>query len=207
VISHSVISRVLAATDMLDLANSYSPKPLKKVGAQWVGPCPFHSENTPSFYVSAGREWWHCKGACGKGGSAIDFVMAIERLSFPDAVRKLATRAGIEIENSTPADAAKESYARQIAAEAKWFWKRQGIEVDNPEIALKKYYEHRSANPGATVDEFRAEQELVKECLRIETAAAEMVGDLFPESFEELLDIICRPREEERSPILESDFV
>src|SRR5208337_819571 len=98
-ISHFNISRVISSTDMLDLANQYAAKPLRKVGAQWVGLCPFHSEKTGSFYISAGREWFHCKG-CNAGGGPIDFVMRIERLSFPDAVRLLAARAGIEVENS-----------------------------------------------------------------------------------------------------------
>jgi DNA primase len=188
VISHFNISRVLAATDMLDLANSYATKPLKKVGAQWVGSCPFHSEKTPSFYISASREWWHCKGACGKGGSAIDFVMAIERLSFPDAVRLLAAKANIDL--GGPAEPVKDAYARQLAKESAWFWERQGIKVEDPEKALKEYYEFRTLNPHLTVRQFQEERKLEAECLRVETAAAGMVGDLFPESFDELIYLI-----------------
>ena len=202
-ISHFNISRVLAATDVLDLANSYAAKPLRKVGAQWVGLCPFHPERSPSFSVSAGREWWHCKG-CNAGGSAVDFVMKIERVSFPDAVRILAQRAGIDI--GGPAEPAKEAYARQLAKESKWWWQSKGIHVDNPEKALKQYYEFRTLNPSLTVRQFKQEQELAAECERIETAAAGIVGDLFPENFDELIDVICRPREEERSPVLASEF-
>ena len=202
-ISHFNIGRVLAATDMLDLANSYSSKPLRKVGAQWVGLCFFHSERTGSFSVSAGREWWTCHG-CGAGGGPIDFVMKIERVSFPDAVRLLAQRAGIDL--GGPAEPAKEAYARQLARESAWFWKSQGIHVDDPEIALKKYYEYRTLNPNLTVRQFKQEQELAAECSRIETAAAGIVGDLFPENFDELIDVICQRGEEERSPILASEF-
>ena len=201
-ISHFNISRVLAATDMLDLANQYVK--MRKAGVQWSGNCPFHAENTPSFYVSASREWWHCKGACGKGGSAIDFVMAIERVSFPDAVRILAQRAGINI--GGPAEPTKEAYARQLARESAWWWKSQGIHVDDPETARKKYYEYRTLNPSLTVRQFKEEIEVVKECERIETAAAGIVGDLFPENFDELIDVICQRGEEERSPILASEF-
>jgi DNA primase len=204
-ISHANIGRVLAATDMLDLANSYSEKPLKKVGAQWVGLCPLHAEKTPSFSVSAGREWWTCHG-CGAGGGPIDFIMRIERLSFPAAVKLLAARAGIEIERQTPADAAKEAYARALAEETRWWYKRNGITVDDHETALKNYYAERQRNPHLTVRQFRAEQELVKECERVETAAVGLVGDLFPEAFDELIDVICKPREEERSPVLASEF-
>jgi DNA primase len=189
VISHFNISRVLAATDMLDLANSYATRPMRKVGAQWVGLCFFHTENTPSFSVSAGREWWHCKG-CNAGGGPIDFVMKIERLGFPEAVRLLAARAGIEIENSSPSDAAKEQYARQLAAESAWWYKKNGIEPTDKEMALKKYYEHRTLNPHLTVRQFQEERKIEAECLRVETAAAGLVGDLFPEAFDELLQII-----------------
>jgi len=186
-ISHTNIGRVLAATDMLDLANSYSAKPLKKVGSQWVGLCPFHSEKTPSFSVSAGREWWHCKG-CNAGGNAIDFVMKIERIGFPEAVRLLAVKASIDL--GGPDEPVKDAYARQLAAESKWFWERQGIKVEDPEMALKKYYEHRTLNPHLTVRQFQEERKLEAECLRVETATAGIVGDLFPESFDELIDLI-----------------
>jgi DNA primase len=204
-ISTSAISRVLAATDMLDLANQYAAKPLHKVGAQFVSLCFFHSEKTASFSVSAGREYWHCKG-CNAGGNAIDFVMRIEHLSFPEAVRLLASRAGIEIENSRPEDATKEAYARALALEAAWFWKSRGIRVEDEEKAMRDYYRYRAENPGATVEQFRAEQKLAAACLAVENAALAQVGDLFPEAFDELIDLICKPREEERSPILASDF-
>ena len=202
-ISHFNISRVIAATDMLDLANSYAVKPLRKVGAQFVGLCFFHSEKTPSFSVSAGREWWHCKG-CNAGGNAIDFVMRIDHVSFPDAVRILAYRVGIEL--GGPAEPAKEAYARQLARESAWWWKSQGIHVDDPETALRQYYEFRTLNPSLTVRQFKQEQELAAECLRIETAAAGIVGDLFQENFDELIDVICQRGEEERSPVLASEF-
>lgn len=193
-ISHFNISRVLAAVDMLDLANSYSEKPLRKVGAQFVGLCPFHQERTPSFSVSASREYWHCKG-CNAGGNAIDFVMRKEGIGFPEAVRLLASRAGLEFERQTPAQEAKDRYARELATEARWFWQSRGITVSDPEKAMKEYFALRQANPNLTVRQFRDEQAVVKECERIETAAAEMVGDLFPESFDELIDLICTPRE------------
>jgi DNA primase len=199
------ISQVLEAVDMLELANQYAAKPLRKVGAQFFGNCFFHQERTPSFSVSAGREYWHCKG-CNAGGNAIDFIMRIEHLQFPDAVRLLASRAGIEIENSRPEDATKEAYARALAEEAKWFWKSRGIRVEDEEKAMRDYYRYRAENPGATVEQFRAEQKLAAACLAVENAALAQVGDLFPESFDELIDVICKPREEERSPILASDF-
>ena len=68
----------------------------KRSGQNLFGLCPFHSEKTPSFSVSPSRQIYHCFG-CGKGGSVINFIMEIERLSFPEAVEFLARRAGMPI--------------------------------------------------------------------------------------------------------------
>ncbi len=68
----------------------------KRSGQNLFGLCPFHSEKTPSFSVSPSKQIYHCFG-CGKGGSVINFIMEIERLSFPEAVEFLARRAGMAI--------------------------------------------------------------------------------------------------------------
>lgn len=72
---------------------------LTRTGADFKGLCPFHSEKTPSFIVSPSRRMYKCFG-CDAGGSVVDFVMAYERLSFPEAVRALAERWGIPIDQS-----------------------------------------------------------------------------------------------------------
>jgi len=94
-IPDETIEQVLAATDIVDLVGSYLP--LKRAGSNFKANCPFHNEKTPSFMVNPGRQSYHCFG-CGEGGSAIGFVMAYENLPFPDAVKKLATRAGVIIQ-------------------------------------------------------------------------------------------------------------
>jgi DNA primase len=94
-IPEETIEQILAATDIVDLVGSYLP--LKRAGGTFKALCPFHNEKTPSFNVNPHRQSYHCFG-CGEGGSAIGFVMAYENLPFPDAVKKLATRAGITIE-------------------------------------------------------------------------------------------------------------
>lgn len=86
------IDEVRTATDIIDLIGSYVR--LKKRGKNFVGLCPFHSEKTPSFTVSAERQMYHCFG-CGVGGNAFTFVMETEKVSFQEAVRTLAERAGI----------------------------------------------------------------------------------------------------------------
>jgi DNA primase len=94
-ISKDSIEKVLAATDIVDLISTYVP--LKRAGTQFKANCPFHHEKTPSFSVSPARQTFKCFG-CGKGGNALGFVMDYENLPFVEAVRKLATRAGISIE-------------------------------------------------------------------------------------------------------------
>ena len=69
---------------------------LKKVGASFKGLCPFHNEKTPSFHVHPARGFYYCFG-CQASGDAIRFLMSIEGRAFPDAVRALAERGGIEI--------------------------------------------------------------------------------------------------------------
>ena len=70
---------------------------LRRAGANFSGLCPFHAEKTPSFNVNPAREIFHCFG-CGAGGNAFSFVMKIEGVSFPEAVKLLARKTGIEIE-------------------------------------------------------------------------------------------------------------
>src|SRR3989475_10077507 len=63
--------------------------PLKKKGANWMACCPFHKEKTPSFSVSPAKEIFYCFG-CHKGGSVFNFVMEMERVSFPEAIKLVA---------------------------------------------------------------------------------------------------------------------
>jgi len=94
-IPEETIERVLTATDIVDLVGSYLP--LKRAGSNFKANCPFHNEKTPSFMVNPARQSYHCFG-CGEGGNAIGFVMAYENLPFPDAIKKLANRAGVMVQ-------------------------------------------------------------------------------------------------------------
>lgn len=94
-IPEETIEHVLSATDIVELVGSYLP--LKRAGSNFKANCPFHNEKTPSFIVNPARQSYRCFG-CGEGGSAIGFIMAYENLPFPEAVKRLANRAGIPIQ-------------------------------------------------------------------------------------------------------------
>jgi len=93
-IPHETVEQVLAATDIVDLIGSYIP--VKRAGVRFVAHCPFHNEKTPSFSIDPSRQFFHCFG-CKKSGDAITFVREHEGLTFVDAVRKLAQRAGVPV--------------------------------------------------------------------------------------------------------------
>ena len=100
-ISDEVIEEIRRHVDLVEVVSFYID--LKKVGKNFVGFCPFHSEKTPSFTVSPEKQIFHCFG-CQTGGNLFSFIMQMEDCSFPDAVRLLAQRAGITVEPppSTP---------------------------------------------------------------------------------------------------------
>jgi DNA primase len=88
------IAKVRAATDFVALASEHIG--LRRVGTRWVGLCPFHAENSPSFSVNSELGLYYCFG-CGVKGDVITFVREIEHLDFVEAVEKLAGRAGITL--------------------------------------------------------------------------------------------------------------
>ncbi len=98
-ISESKINEVREQTDIVELISQYVS--LKRSGANYTGLCPFHSEKSPSFSVNSARQFFHCFG-CGVGGDVFSFLMKTEGLAFPDAVRRLAERVGIELEEHIP---------------------------------------------------------------------------------------------------------
>lgn len=116
-----LLEELKARLDIADVISDYVE--LKRAGQNYKGLCPFHSEKTPSFMVSPDKQIFHCFG-CGVGGNVIHFVMKYENLSFPEALRFLARKAGIELKEYRPQsgdDGLREKLLEIQAAAAKVF--------------------------------------------------------------------------------------
>lgn len=113
------VREVLERASIVEVVSEYVP--LRRSGANFLGLCPFHAEKTPSFNVNPAREIFHCFG-CGVGGNAISFVMKIEGLSFPESVKLLARKTGVEIEERLLTSAEKQALDERQA-----FRKIQGL--------------------------------------------------------------------------------
>jgi DNA primase len=94
---------------------------LKKAGTTFKGLCPFHGEKTPSFVVTPARETWHCFG-CGLHGDVFTFVMQRDGVPFPEALKQLAGRAGIELDERTRRDDARKARLREVLEAAIAFY-------------------------------------------------------------------------------------
>ena len=93
-IDRATIQRVMDATDIVDVVSEFVT--LKKAGANYKGLCPFHNERTPSFSISPARQMYKCF-SCGKGGNAVHFLMELEHMAYPEAIKWLGRKYGIEI--------------------------------------------------------------------------------------------------------------
>lgn len=111
-ISQNSIQQILNRIDVLDVVGEFVK--LKKRGASYLGLCPFHNEKTPSFTVSPSKEIYKCFG-CGKSGNSISFIMEHEKYSYVDALKWLAKKYDIEIEETFATD---EQRQQQQSAES-----------------------------------------------------------------------------------------
>jgi DNA primase len=94
IVRESDINEIRERSDLVEVVSDYVK--LKKAGRSFKGLCPFHKEKTPSFFVDPLKQLYHCFG-CGEGGNVFTFVMKMEKVEFPEAVKLLAERIGYEI--------------------------------------------------------------------------------------------------------------
>jgi DNA primase len=109
-VSPATLEQIRAASDIVEVIGATLP--LKRAGANFVALCPFHKEKTPSFNVNPHKQIFHCFG-CHKGGDVFTFIQEYEGLSFVEAVRRLAERAGIPLEFDSEAGQPKTRYLKE----------------------------------------------------------------------------------------------
>ncbi len=116
------VAQIREKIDIVALLSEYMT--LKKAGRNFKALCPFHSEKTPSFVISPERQIWHCFGGCNKGGDVYQFLMDYERVDFPEALRILAKRAGVELvsQNYSSGESSKKERLYQINSLAKEYY-------------------------------------------------------------------------------------
>jgi DNA primase len=150
--SDGVLDEVRNSVNIVSLVSEYVA--LKKQGRNFVARCPFHTEKTPSFNVNEDKQIFMCFG-CHVGGDVFKFVMLVEHLSFPEAVRHIAERNGITLpEDSAPnREAAGDTdNLRRAMSEACSFFRRMLLESEEGRAALK-YLDGRGVTRG-TIDKF-----------------------------------------------------
>ena len=112
----TVVDDIKARLDILEVVGQLVP--LQRSGRSYKGNCPFHQERTPSFHVFPDRQSWRCFGACATGGDAIGFVMRSENMEFGEAIRELARRTGVQLQERRESRVDPTAYAINEAARA-----------------------------------------------------------------------------------------
>ena len=141
--------QIRSASDIVEVVSSYLP--LKRAGANFVALCPFHREKSPSFNVSPSRQAFHCFG-CHKGGDVFRFVQDHENVTFMEAAKRLADRAGIRIEvDESPGqreETATRDRLREIHEQITQRW-QQSLANDAAGEIARDYLVHRGVPPEA----------------------------------------------------------
>jgi DNA primase len=150
-ISRLSIDRIRETADIVEVVSDFVP--LKKRGKDWVACCPFHSEKSPSFHVNPSRGFYKCFG-CGKGGDAISFVMEIEKAGYVEALRWLAGKYHITIEEDNaaqPTDAQELAYSEReslaiVMKFASQYFFEQLLQSEDGKALGLSYFKERGFN-------------------------------------------------------------
>ena len=154
-ISQNSIEQVLATAKVDEVIDEFVS--LKRRGVNMIGLCPFHNEKTPSFTVSPAKNIYKCFG-CGKGGNPVQFIMEHESMSFPEAIRHLAKRYQIELEETVtedfdPAEKLKKDSFYLINDFAKSYYQKNLMEVQEGKSIGLSYFKERGYRE-ATIKKF-----------------------------------------------------
>ncbi len=144
-IAEEDIDRVKASVSIVDLVSRFVP--LKKTGRNFVGLCPFHAENTPSFNVNPERQIFKCFG-CGKAGNVFSFLMEFQKMDFPQAVRSLAEECGIPLSSSPVEDRRKSDLRKNLFQATEFaasFFRRTLLSAEGK--GAREYLESRRISP------------------------------------------------------------
>ncbi|RZM14595.1 MAG: DNA primase, partial [Pedobacter sp.] len=154
-IPEETVERIRQASDILEVINDFVS--LKKRGSNYIACCPFHNEKTPSFNVNPVRQIYKCFG-CGKAGDAVRFVMDIENIGYGEALRYLAKKYGVEIEEQeqTPEELLRQNERESLLIAlnfAKTYFQELLQKTDEGKsIGLSYFRERGFTNP--TIDAF-----------------------------------------------------
>ncbi len=155
-IDRETIDRIYAAANIVDIVGDYVT--LKRQGVNYQACCPFHQEKTPSFVVSPARGIYKCFG-CGKGGNAVNFIMEYENVSYPEALKMVAKRYGIEVRETemTEEDVRRNNNRESMFALNTWaadyFSKYLLNESEGRSVGLS-YLSHNRGFTDATIRKF-----------------------------------------------------
>jgi DNA primase len=149
----SDIDEVKQKLDIVEVVSQYTT--LKKAGRNLTALCPFHSEKNPSFFVYPEQQSWHCFGACNTGGDVFSFVMKKENIDFGEALRLLARRAGVTIQDRSGQEAKKDERERlyQVNEAAEQYF--HNLLLNSPAAEQARNYLDKRGLSQKTVSDFQ----------------------------------------------------
>jgi DNA primase len=146
-LSVGVAAEIKSKLDLVEIVGESVS--LRKAGTTFKGLCPFHGEKTPSFTVTPARESWKCFG-CGKGGDLFSFVMERDGIDFPEVLRRLAPRAGVELDERSSREDARRKGLRDVLEQAIAFYHQVLTGTKHGRAALD--YLHARGFTDATIE-------------------------------------------------------